>query len=167
MASVDPRAYSEFPLDAPHPLPFVSRKALRRVKNPLPAPDNCRYCGPSTPVFIGHHAEVYNGRSYGEWPYVYLCESCGAYVGLHPFTDIPLGTLADAQLRDARKKHKTVFHEVMQAAGMDRRQAYRWLAGELGIQVGACHWGWFEIEDCVKAGAICQARLEELSYGRC
>ncbi len=41
-----------------------------------------------------------------DWPWVYICEGCGSYVGMHPFTDIPLGTLADAATREARKECK-------------------------------------------------------------
>jgi hypothetical protein len=165
---VDPRANSAEKLEAPFPLPFVSRKALKRVKSPLPVPETCRYCGPNTQVFYGHHEEVYGyGRSYGDWPYVLLCDNCESYVGLHPFTDIPLGILADAPLRKARKENKSLFHVVMQGAGMSRREAYTWLAGEMGIPMEQCHWGWFEADDCEKAGAICRAKMEEMTHGLC
>ncbi len=159
--TVDPRAYSDEKLEPPHPLPFVSRKALKRVKSPMPIPETCRYCGPKTQVFIGHHEEVYGyGRSYGDWPYVYLCENCGAYVGLHPATDLPLGTLANAELRQARKAHKPAFQAMMARLQLSRSEAYRLLADEMGIPIEHCHWGWFEIEDCERAGAICAAKME-------
>jgi len=161
--NIDPRAFSEDKLQPPWNLPFVSRKALKRVKNPLPIPESCRYCGPRTPVFIGSHEEIYNGRSYGDWPYVCLCDNCEAYVGLHPFTDIPLGTLADADLREARKKNKSIFQNVLKRSLMSRNEGYQWLADEMEIPVEHCHWGWFEIQDCKKAGAICRAKMEELS----
>ena len=161
--NIDPRALSGKKLDPPHPLPFVSRRALKRVKNPLPIPETCRYCGPKTPVFIGHHEEVYGyGRSYGDWPYVYLCENCGAYVGLHPATDIPLGTLADAELRQARKENKGAFMALIKGYVMSRTEAYQWLADRLGIPVSECHWGWFDLEQCRRAGEICRAHLEAM-----
>lgn len=159
MDNLDARAFNQEMLEPPHPLPLVSRKALKRVKNPLPVPESCRYCGPKSPVFIGRHAEVYGGRSFGEWPYVYLCESCGAYTGLHPFTDIPVGTLADESLRWARRDNKRHFHTVMDIKGMKRKEAYQWLAGELGIPVSECHWGWFEVDTCQRAGDICKRTL--------
>jgi len=132
--------------------------ASKNAKNPLPAPEHCRYCGPRWSAFIGHHEEVYNGRSYGDWPYVYLCENCGAYVGLHPFTDIPLGTMADEGLRRARKNNKQRFNLMMKASGMKRGEAYEWLSGAMGIPVVECHWAWFEIEQCEKAGKLCSER---------
>jgi len=164
MASIDPRAYSETKLEAPHPLPFVSRKALRRVKDRLPAPTDCRYCGMD--VELVNHSEIY-GREYGDWPYAYLCRCCWAYVGLHPFTDLPLGTLADRFLRSARKAHKRYFLDLQRKNDWSRKEAYRFLASRMGIPVEDCHWGWFEIEDCEKAGAICRAKMEEMTHGSC
>jgi len=159
--SIDPRAFSTEKLEPPHPLPFVSRKALKRVKNPLPMPESCRYCGPKTSVFIGHHEEVYGlGRSYGDWPYVYLCEDCGAYVGIHPATDIPLGTLANPELRRARKHNKNLFNRMMDTDGLSRSEAYQILAEKLGIPVIECHWGWFDVEQCERAGQICKQHSE-------
>jgi hypothetical protein len=157
--SIDQRAFKVDKIEPPHPLPFVSRKALKRVKNPLPAPETCRYCGPNTPVFLGHHDEIY-GRAYGEWPYLYLCENCEAYVGLHPFTDIPLGTLANAELRQARKANKAKFITLQRAKSWSRSRAYQWLADQMGIKVEECHWGWFEIGQCEQAGDICNLELE-------
>lgn len=157
---IDQRAFKADNIDPPFPLPFVSRKALKRVKNPLPTPETCRYCGPNTPVFLGHHDEVY-GRAYGDWPYLYLCESCNAYVGLHPFTDIPLGTLADATLREARKVNKAKFITLQRSKSWSRTRAYSWLAGKMGINVNSCHWGWFEIDQCKKAGKLCDQELSK------
>ncbi|NUT87145.1 hypothetical protein HNO91_11975 [Pseudomonas corrugata] len=151
--SIDPRANSAERLVAPAPLPHISRRALKRVKNPLPAPTICRYCAGF--VDLVSNAEIYNGREYGDWPYAYLCEDCKAYVGVHPDTDIPLGTLAAAQLRKDRNTAKDAFHRVKEARGFSRSLAYQWLAGKMGIEVGACHFGWFEEDDCARALAIC------------
>lgn len=107
---IDLRALSTKKLDAPHPLPHVSRKALKRIKDALPKPTACNCC--SAPVELVENSEIYNGRSFGDWPYAYLCRSCGAYVGLHPDTDLPLGTLADKRLRDARKVSKAPFEMI-------------------------------------------------------
>lgn len=144
--AIDPRANAPERITAPAPLPHVSRRALKRVKNPLPAPDNCRYCGHE--VSLVRNSAIYNGRSYGDWPYAYLCQGCRAYVGLHPDTDIPLGTLADDRLRAARNHSKAKFHDHMKTVGLGRTAAYKWLAAQMGIEVGICHFGWFEADDC-------------------
>lgn len=134
-----------------------SRKAIARVSNPLPAPTCCPYC--KSAVGLVNNSAIY-GRSYGDWPWAYLCENveCYAYVGVHPRTAIPLGTLADAELREARKKAKAAFNPLWQGDGAkySRKQAYAWLAGELGIvDAGTCHVGWFDIAMCGRVVAVC------------
>ncbi len=156
---IDPRANSPERLAAPSPLPHVSRRALKRVKDALPAPTHCRYCDGS--VHLVNNSEIYNGRSYGDWPYAYLCSDCDAYVGLHPDTDVPLGTLADGGLRNARNKSKALFHKVKERRGLSRSLAYQWLAGKLGIPVSECHFGWFESEQCARVVFVCNADLAQ------
>ncbi|MGG7670049.1 zinc-finger-containing protein [Yersinia sp. J1] len=133
-----------------------SRTATARVKNPLPAPTECHFCSDS--VQIATHQEVY-GRDYSDWPYIYLCQGCGAYVGLHPFTAIPLGTLADKATRQARKQCKTPFECIWQSRLMSRSQAYGWLAEKMGIPAEKCHFGWFDIKQCQQAKQICEDYL--------
>jgi len=165
MSNIDPRAYFLEPLEAPHPLRAVGRKALKRVKDRLPKPNTCRYCGPESRVFIAGHEEIYGGRSYGSWPYVYLCDDCGAYVGIHEGTDLPLGTLANEALRWARRDNKQHFNAVLDETGTKRSEAYQWLADAMGIPVSECHWSWFEVDACKQAGEICKDKLKELPHG--
>ncbi|KVP48431.1 zinc-finger-containing protein [Burkholderia ubonensis] len=129
-----------------------SRRATARVKNALPAPTTCPYDG--GPVEIVNNSAIY-GRAYGEWPWAFLCRTCRAYVGLHPFTGIPLGTLADAATREARKRAKAAFNPIWQSGAMTRTDAYVWLAQQLGIAVGECHVGWFDATVCDRVVAIC------------
>lgn len=149
---IDPRANAPERIAAPTPLPHVSRRALKRVKNPLPAPDFCRYCAGQ--VELVNNSAIY-GREFGDWPYAYRCEDCKSYVGLHPNTDIPLGTLATAQLRKDRNLSKDMFHKLKDQRGFSRSQAYQWLAGKMGIEVGVCHFGWFDQDECALAMGHC------------
>ena len=132
-----------------------SRRAIKRVTNPLPSPTECQYCGGK--VEVVKNSEIY-GREYGEWPWAYLCRGCKAYVGMHPFTGIPLGTLADALTREARKQAKDAFNPLWQSGGMTRSEAYAWLAAQLGITAGACHVGWFDIATCERVVEIIERR---------
>lgn len=132
-----------------------SRKATARVPEPhLPAPTICRYDG--SPVEIRHHLEIY-GRVYGEWPWMFVCTECEARCGMHPFTAIPLGTIADEELRQVRTACKPVFEQIWKTGRMDRTQAYAWLAGELGIAPEQCHWGLFERHTCLQARDLSRA----------
>lgn len=157
---IDPRAYSIDPLPAPPPLPFVSRRALQRLRNPAPVPTSCNCCQ-SSAVKLVEHAAVYGGRSFGDWPYAYLCHDCGAYVGLHPKTDIPLGTLADKPLREARKSCKKPFDALWRGGSMTRTQAYQWLASQMGISAAECHFGLFSVVQCHQARDLCERRQRE------
>lgn len=137
-----------------------SKKAIARVTDPLPVPETCRYeeCGGQ--VRILSHEEIYGGRSFGEWPWVYCCDGCGARVGMHPFTNIPLGTLALEPLRKTREACKKPFDQLWKDGHMGRTQAYRWLGKEMGKTIEQCHFGLFEEEDCLLAHRLCEQKLK-------
>lgn len=153
--TIDPRAYSTDKLVPPEPLPYVSRKALMRVKDPARIPRVCPHC--DSEVRLANNGIIY-GREYGDWPYAYLCVSCDAYVGLHPNTDLPLGTLATPEMREARKKGKAVFLK-LKSRFANRSAQYEWLAAMMGIPMAQCHWGMFSIEQAREAEAICKQAL--------
>ena len=143
-------------------LPYVSMSAVKRVKDHLPIPTECNICG--SPVRLGCNFEIY-GESYGDWPYMYICKNtkCKAYVGLHPKTDLPLGTLADSQTRSARKESKSYFLTLSSVKFKnDRNKSYRWLANKLNINKSKCHFGMFYILTCNKAKDICKAEINNL-----
>ena len=125
-----------------------SSRATARVKDPLPAPTCCNYCD-STSIELVNNSAIY-GKSYGEWPYAFMCNNCRSYVGLHPFTRIPLGTLADKETRDARSAAKLLFMKYYQSNGLSRSEAYTNLAHSLGINVRECHFGWFDVDMCTR-----------------
>ncbi|MFK8398147.1 zinc-finger-containing protein [Pseudomonas sp. BGr12] len=157
---IDPRASSGEKLAPPAPLPYVSRKALKRVPHALPVPTVCK-CGGQ--VTLMNNSAIY-GREYGDWPYVYACTAtgCGRYVGLHPDTDLPLGTLADKPLRDARNRCKKPFERIWRDKLMKRTQAYTWLADQLQLSTDECHFGLFDVPTCERAKAVCDAYLEAI-----
>lgn len=139
-----------------------SRRATARVKNPLPIPTVCNICGEEA-VRESSHMEIY-GRVYSDWPYNYLCECCGAYVGMHPFTNIPLGTLADTELRDLRKHSKYYFNKIWEEECLlSRSDAYVELAKLMGIPAEQCHFGWFDKDQCRLAMEVCQDYLRKYS----
>lgn len=137
-----------------------SPNALARVKDKLPVPEVCPYCG--SPVTAVENKKIY-GRNFGQWPWAYLCTGtnnpvCDAYVGMHPFTNVPLGTLANKVTREARKKAKEVFEPLWQEEGrkMSRDKAYAWLAKQLGIEKSKCHIGWFDVDMCGRVLDVCK-----------
>lgn len=127
--------------------------ALKRVRRSSPIPSVCPYC--NAEVNIKNNDAVY-GKSFGTWPWVYLCSNqrCNAYVGLHPRTHLPLGTLADEKTRNARKTTKQLFNALWDGKNRtfrNRSEAYQWLATELCITADTCHFGMFDLEACRRA----------------
>lgn len=114
----------------------------------LPAPKVCRYCGGH--VEFVNNSQVY-GKPCGRWPYVYLCQHCGAKIGVHPGTEIPLGTLANKGLQQARVRAHRAFDALWRSGVMKRSRAYRLLSRKLGIPADRCHIGMFDYEECRRA----------------
>ena len=140
---------------------LIDPEAVARVKNPKPAPDICPRCSGAS-ILVVNNSAIY-GRQYGKWPFAYYCDGCGAYVGIHPGTNIPLGTLADEVTRTARRECKIPFESIWKTGLLSRGQAYKWLAEQLGIPEGDCHFGWFEADICRRAKIICELYLENNS----
>lgn len=122
-------------------------------------PTICRYCG--SPVVFTSNAEIY-GREYGTGK-CYLCRNCRAFVGVHPGTNIPLGTLANNELREWRKQAHYWFDQIWKNPTRitTRYKAYEWLSNELGLPRAKTHIGMFEKEECKKTIMLSQERIEK------
>ena len=122
------------------------------MKSPI-----CPYCN-SPSVYVDSE-EVYS-RSYGM---IYLCRPCRAWVGVHKGTTKPLGRLANAELREWKKRAHAAFDPLWKAKierqGCSKRKArgkgYTWLASQLGISTEECHIGMFDVEMCRKVIETC------------
>lgn len=117
-----------------------------------PIPVTCPYC--SSDVMYTSNAAIY-GKEYGNGR-VYKCTGCDAYVGVHTGTDIPLGRLANKELRLLKKKCHSLFDPAWKLKKVKRRQAYSILANNLGIPVNECHFGWFDKDLLTRAINILQ-----------
>lgn len=78
----------------------------------------------------------------------YRCAPCDAHVGCHPKSSRPLGTLANAELRRARREAHAAFDPIWRSHTLRRSEAYAWLATKLGITEANCHIGLFDLEMC-------------------
>lgn len=114
--------------------------------NKIPIPTKCRYCG--NEVVLTSNAEIY-GKEYGNGK-CYLCRNCRAFVGIHTGTTIPLGTLANDELRKARNEAHKLFDKLWKQPTriMTRYEAYKWLANKMNLKIKETHIALFEIEQC-------------------
>lgn len=81
---------------------------------------------------------------------MYYCHPCDAYVGVHNGTDIPLGRLANRELRRWRNRAHAAFDPLWQKGPYRRRRndAYVWLAGKMGLTKEETHIAMFDVEQC-------------------
>lgn len=126
----------------------------RRQANWLNPPEKCPCCEGS--VRLVNNREIY-GKSYGTWPYAYLCGGCGAAIGVHPQSIYPVGTLADKKLRETRQCTHDALEQMRRAFQLDVRQAHERLARLMGIAVAACRIATFDAARCQHAIAVMAA----------
>lgn len=130
------------------------------LRSIMPAPTKCRYC--NSPVEYTTHDKIYGGRTFSDWPYIYLCtnDKCRASIGVHPNTNHPLGTLADHQTKEARKTAHAAFDQLWKGKHMKRGDAYKWLADQLDIERWRCHIAWFEADLCARVTMLAKTKLQ-------
>lgn len=133
--------------------------ATRRIPDPYSLPNTCPHC---SGVVTAEHNSVIYGRAYGQYPWIYMCNGCRAYVGMHPDTNIALGTLANDETRQARKECKPPFLKFCHISPLNRRACYTKLAEAMNLPKEECHFGLFNVEQCNRAKVMCDEWLEDL-----
>lgn len=136
----------------------------------------CPYCNGE--AILESTTKIYS-RDYG---LAYICKNypiCDAYVGVHNETTKPLGRLANAELREWKKKAHSVFDPLWKRKLQKRRQergeyykkkyarsaGYRWLAEQLGIERKDCHIGMFDVDLCKRVVEICSPYIKKITEG--
>lgn len=87
------------------------------------------------------------GKNYGKSYMCYWCKDCDSYVGCHENTKRPLGTMANAELREWRMKTHAAIDPLWKEGKMTRKQVYSFLSQSLGREI---HVGESDIEMCQK-----------------
>lgn len=132
----------------------------------------CPYC--EQPAMLVTGKVVYSHRPDLADLMFWLCAPCDAYVGCHKkgsyvwennvkiVSDgtLPLGRLADKELRKWKSATHTVFDAMWKQRGWRRVEGYRWLARQLKLNMSQCHIGLFDIETCKKAIEVAKAEMD-------
>lgn len=87
----------------------------------------CPYCGAS--VVYRSSDGIYKNKR--ERTMLYVCSrypQCDSYVRVHTGTNIPVGSLANPELRTLRRKAHFYFDRLHKYGLMSKDEAYRWLA---------------------------------------
>lgn len=131
------------------------------MKRPADIPI-CPYCNQISELVKGDaiypHREDLAGKDF------YRCQPCRAWVGCHRGTLVPLGRLANAELRRAKGAAHAAFDRLwrqkMQRDRCSKRVArgagYAWLARELSIDPAACHIGMMDVAACNRVTELCR-----------
>ncbi len=110
----------------------------------------CPYC--LSPTEKRDSAIIY-GKSYGDVQICTAYPKCDAFVGCHKASGEPKGTLANAELREWRKRAHAAFDWRWMSGKMKRSSAYAWLSKATGIAPDLCHIGMMGISECQKVVA--------------
>lgn len=104
----------------------------------------CPYCnGPAKLI----DSSIVYGTSYG---WIWDCRPCDAYVGVHKDSreHAPLGTLANRELREWRKRAHRVFDPLWKSGRIKRREAYRIMREIMNLDEEDAHIAMFTVEQC-------------------
>ena len=119
----------------------------------------CPYCG--AVAELRPAAEIYHNKGCkGE---LYVCRNypvCESYVGVDPKTRMPLGDLANGDLRHLRIRAHRMFDRLWQTGLMNRRDAYRWMADFFAIPLSEAHIGQFGDYRCRELIRKCSSILD-------
>lgn len=139
---------------------------------PLGPPDRCPYCFSAVELVTG--ADVYPERPELANRNIWRCTLCDASVGCHKVGarvrrsdgielvsdgTLPMGSLADEELRAARTETHRLFDGLwLEPARMTRADAYAWMAKLLRIPHEDAHVASLSYDECVKV----QLAVEDL-----
>lgn len=118
----------------------------------------CPYCGAKATL---HPASYVYGEAAKTENMLYVCDrypKCDSYVGAHKKSKLPMGTLANGDLRNRRIQAHKAFDWMWKSGLMTKWQAYKWMQGKLCLNEEQAHIAKFSeymcdrlIEECGKA----------------
>jgi hypothetical protein len=133
----------------------------------------CQHCERVARLTNG--AEIYPHRTDLAHKRFWKCDPCAAFVGCHPPKDserggmgdgtVALGRPANHELRNLRKAAHAAFDPMFResAGRVSRRDAYTWLAGQLGMSYSECHIGHFTALQCQRVLMVMDAHFSTSS----
>ena len=141
----------------------------------LSAPQ-CPYCDTTAELVDGLVIYPDNPKVAGKQ--FWYCKHDDAWCAVHSNSPTlkPVGRMANAELREAKRKLHHAFDPLWNAGFMRHVQergnhakksecvriAYEWLSTTMGMPFKQCHIGALDLDQCAKATAICNERGNEL-----
>ena len=123
----------------------------------------CRYCGARAAL---RPSSVVYGEHTKNDGYLYICDrypKCDAYVGAHQKSRLPMGTLANGDLRHKRIEAHKVFDRMWRSGLMTKGQAYKWIQTKFYLNEKQAHIGMFSEYMCNQLIAACNEMYRNLN----
>lgn len=136
------------------------KKKMTKRKGMNTAPTRCPYCGGA--VIYRSADGIYRDNSQGTM--LYVCShypSCDAYVRTHAGTKIPVGSMANNELRKLRKTAHRYFDQLYKSGIMSKDDAYCWLASIIDAPLSHAHIGYLSEYYCNQVIQQSKAYLEK------
>lgn len=109
----------------------------------------CPYCGAS--VVYRSADGIYQNNDKGAM--LYVCShypACDAYVRVHAGTKLPVGSMANRELRALRRTAHFYFDQMYQRGLMTKQEAYQWMANLIGAPLSQAHIGYLREYYCTQ-----------------
>ena len=126
----------------------------------------CPYCGANAKLRPA--TVVYGDAALNKNSYVYVCDrypTCDAYVAAHEESKLPMGTLANGELRNKRIRAHHAFDQLWKSGRMTKKEAYRWLQMQFGLRsllLELAHIGMFGEYVCDRLIRECTETAEKM-----
>jgi len=128
---------------------------------------NCPYCG--EPAMLKTGADLFPNRPIIARKKFYTCEPCDARVGCHDETEVALGTMANPELRRARRKAHQLMDALIGALSMRttmkkyqaRGKVYEMISHKMSLPVEKCHVGSFDLTQCYQVNQYLKSKIQE------
>ena len=134
-------------------------KKTKKRKGLNAAPTRCPYCGGSVVFRSADGIYQDNRRNM----MLYVCShypKCDAYVRTHAGTKIPVGSMANHELRALRKTAHHYFDQLYKSGFMSKDDAYYWLASIIDAPLSYAHIGYLSEYYCKQVIEQSKAYLE-------
>lgn len=123
---------------------FMKHNKRKGINNSAP---RCPYCGSAT--ILRSADGIYRENTRGEM--LYVCKNypaCDAYVRVQKGTTLPLGIVANRELRELRAEAHRQFDKMYKNGYMTKHDAYQWLSGILGVPQSQAHIAHLSVLSC-------------------
>lgn len=120
---------------------FILEDPIMKKKRAQKAAPRCPYCGSHSVLRSADGIYRDNDKN----TMLYVCSRypvCDSYVRVNPGTKIPMGTMANRELRALRNEAHRNFDQLHKRGLMSKEDAYQWLASILAAPMAQAHIGY-------------------------